>query len=66
MRRVASQLGSVGYLVGAAGITFPGEIAKGVTFASVNSDGTPREQPKPGRLTLTPYPPTPALFLTLT
>ena len=42
MRRVASQLGSVGYLVGAAGITFPGEIAKGVTFASVNSDGTPR------------------------
>ena len=56
MRRVASQLASVGYLVGAAGITFPGEIAKGVTFASVNSDGTPREQPKPGRLTLTPNP----------
>merc|ERR1712159_259551 len=25
--------------VGAAGITFPGEIAKGVSFASVNSDG---------------------------
>ena len=48
MRRVASQLASVGYLVGAAGITFPGEIAKGVSFASVNSDGTPREQPKPG------------------
>ncbi len=62
MRRVASQLASVGYLVGAAGITFPGEIAKGVSFASVNSDGTPREQPKPGRLTLTPYPQTPALF----
>merc|ERR1719231_2077887 len=36
--RVA-MLASVGYLVGAAGITFPGEIAKGVTFASVNADG---------------------------
>ena len=36
--RVA-MLASVGYLVGAAGITFPGEIAKGVSFASVNSDG---------------------------
>merc|ERR1712127_759238 len=35
----AAMLGSVGYLVGAAGITFPGEIAKGVSFASVNSDG---------------------------
>ena len=35
----ASMLASVGYLVGAAGITFPGEIAKGVTFESVNSDG---------------------------
>jgi len=30
---------NVGYLLGAAGITFPGEIAKGVTFASVNEDG---------------------------
>merc|ERR1719426_615758 len=35
----AAMLATVGYLVGAAGITFPGEIAKGVTFASVNSDG---------------------------
>merc|ERR1719469_550028 len=35
----AAMLGSVGYLIGAAGITFPGEIAKGVSFASVNSDG---------------------------
>ena len=42
MRRLVSQLGSVGYLIGAAGITFPGEIAKGVSFASVNSDGTRR------------------------
>ena len=42
MRRLASQLGSVGYLIGAAGVTFPGEIAKGISFASVNSDGTPR------------------------
>merc|ERR1719469_1373511 len=29
----AAMLGSVGYLIGAAGITFPGEIAKGVSFA---------------------------------
>merc|ERR1719201_2327519 len=36
--RVA-MLASVGYLVGAAGLTFPGEIAKGVSFASVNADG---------------------------
>jgi len=36
--RVA-MLASVGYLVGASGITFPGEIAKGVSFASVNADG---------------------------
>merc|ERR1719502_2571720 len=36
--RVA-MLASVGYLVGAAGITFPGEIAGGVTFASVNANG---------------------------
>merc|ERR1719198_2752605 len=36
--RVA-MLASVGYLVGAAGITFPGEIAGGTTFASVNADG---------------------------
>ena len=36
--RVA-MLATVGYLTGAAGITFPGEIAKGVTFDSVNSGG---------------------------
>ena len=36
--RVA-MLASVGYLVGAAGITFPGEIAGGVSFASVNANG---------------------------
>merc|ERR1719316_2522717 len=36
--RVA-MLASVGYLTGAAGITFPGEIAKGVSFASVNEGG---------------------------
>merc|ERR1719262_1834986 len=36
--RVA-MLASVGYLTGAAGITFPGEIAGGVTFASVNANG---------------------------
>jgi len=36
--RVA-MLASVGYLVGALGITFPGEIAKGVTFESVNAAG---------------------------
>merc|ERR1719197_1295159 len=36
--RVA-MLATVGYLTGAAGFTFPGEIAKGVSFASVNSDG---------------------------
>jgi hypothetical protein len=36
--RVA-MLATVGYLTGAAGITFPGEIAKGVTFESVNSGG---------------------------
>merc|ERR1719267_169793 len=36
--RVA-MLATVGYLTGAAGITFPGEIAKGVTFASVNEGG---------------------------
>jgi len=34
-----AMLASVGYLIGAAGITFPGEIAKGVSFASVNSEG---------------------------
>jgi hypothetical protein len=44
----AAMLGSVGYLIGAAGITFPGEIAKGVSFASVNSDGTPRAAARPG------------------
>ena len=35
----AAMLATVGYMVGAAGITFPGEIAKGVTFASCNSEG---------------------------
>lgn len=35
----AAMLATVGCLVGAAGITFPGEIAKGVSFASVNADG---------------------------
>ena len=35
----APQLATVGYLAGAAGYTFPGEIAKGVSFASVNADG---------------------------
>ena len=34
-----SMLACVGYLLGAAGITFPGEIAKGVTFASVGEGG---------------------------
>ena len=34
-----AQLATVGYLTGAAGLTFPGEIAKGVSFASVNADG---------------------------
>merc|ERR1719482_919740 len=33
-----SMLATVGYLVGAAGITFPGEIANGVSFASCNSE----------------------------
>ena len=32
-------LASVGYLTGALGITFPGEIAKGVTFESCNAGG---------------------------
>ena len=36
--RVA-MLATVGYLTGAAGITFPGEIAGGVSFASVNANG---------------------------
>jgi len=36
--RVA-MLATVGYMLGAAGITFPGDIAKGVSFASVNSGG---------------------------
>jgi len=36
--RVA-MLATVGYLTGAAGITFPGDIASGVSFASVNSNG---------------------------
>ena len=36
--RVA-MLATVGYLTGAAGITFPGDVANGVSFASVNADG---------------------------
>jgi len=36
--RVA-MLATVGYIAGAAGITFPGNIAGGVSFASVNADG---------------------------
>merc|ERR1719271_153089 len=36
--RVA-MLATVGYLTGAAGITFPGEIAGGVSFASVGASG---------------------------
>jgi hypothetical protein len=36
--RVA-MLATVGYLTGAAGITFPGDIAGGVSFASVNANG---------------------------
>jgi hypothetical protein len=32
-------LATVGYLTGAAGITFPGDIAGGVSFASVNANG---------------------------
>ena len=36
--RVA-MLATVGYMTGAAGITFPGEIAGGVSFASVNANG---------------------------
>jgi len=35
----AAMLASVGYLTGAAGITFPGDIANGVSFASCNSNG---------------------------
>merc|ERR1719253_1385987 len=35
----AAMLACVGYITGAAGITFPGEIANGVSFASVNADG---------------------------
>ena len=34
-----AMLATVGYLTGAAGITFPGEIGDGVTFASVNANG---------------------------
>jgi len=36
--RVA-MLATVGYITGAAGITFPGNIAGGVSFSSVNADG---------------------------
>merc|ERR1719434_197921 len=35
----AAMLACVGYITGAAGITFPGSIANGVSFASVNADG---------------------------
>jgi len=35
----AAMLATVGYITGAAGITFPGDIANGVSFASVNADG---------------------------
>lgn len=35
----AAMLACVGYITGAAGITFPGDIAKGVSFASVNAEG---------------------------
>jgi len=35
----AAMLASVGYLVTAAGITFPGTIGNGVTFASIGADG---------------------------
>ena len=43
--RVA-MLATVGYLTGAAGITFPGDIANGVSFASVNADGARSEAAK--------------------
>jgi len=39
MRLPFSQLATSGYLIGAAGITFPGDIAKGVSFASVGANG---------------------------
>ena len=35
----AAMLATVGYMIGAAGITFPGDIANGVSFSSVNSNG---------------------------
>jgi len=35
----AAMLGCVGYLVTAAGITFPGTIGNGVTFSSIAADG---------------------------
>jgi len=35
----AAMLACVGYITGAAGITFPGDLANGVSFASVNADG---------------------------
>jgi len=34
-----AMLATVGYLTGAAGITFPGDIANGVSFASCNANG---------------------------
>ena len=40
-----SMLATVGYLTGASGVTFPGDIANGVTFSSINADGATRPQP---------------------
>ena len=57
--RVA-MLATVGYLTGAAGITFPGEIAKGVSFASCNANGVFNawsSVPEEGKLQVTRGPP---------
>ena len=57
--RVA-MLATVGYLTGAAGITFPGEIAGGVSFASVNANGVFSawsNVPEAGKLQVTLHPP---------
>ena len=35
----AAMLACVGYLTGAMGMTFPGDISPGTSFASVNADG---------------------------
>jgi hypothetical protein len=54
--RVA-MLATVGYLTGAAGITFPGELAKGVSFASVNAGGVFNawsSVPEAGKLQVSP------------